>query len=133
VPWRRPSPFAKQQSDAIRRFEELNPLKSHAYSFYWECCFRPGEFHETRFSLDELRAAAYKASIDFRGWPFLFIHANRPDVTYNIQDGVETLIHTQDFRGGEMLDFWRLQQSGFFYHRRLAHGIAPDSKIADLV
>ena len=111
--------FLRQRSDAITQFEAQNPLKNKDYTGYREASFFPDRFQEDRFGLDQLRSAAERAHVDFTGWPFLFIHRNRPDVTYAIQDGLETLIGTRDFGGNDMLDFWRFQQSGLFYQRAL--------------
>jgi hypothetical protein len=58
-----------------------------------------------------------RPSVNFKGWPFLVIDRNRSDWTYAIHDGLETFIQTTDFGGDDLMDFWRLLQSGFFYHR----------------
>ncbi|HBB16158.1 MAG TPA: hypothetical protein DCZ97_03840 [Syntrophus sp. (in: bacteria)] len=112
--------FQAQFSEAAIRFDmTLNPYKEKNYSGYREAAFYPTRFEDRRFTLDELRAAAERASIDFRGWPFLFISRSRPDLRYAIQDGWEALIPDVDFQGNDRVDFWRFQQSGFFYHRVL--------------
>jgi hypothetical protein len=111
--------FSKQRAEAVSRFELVNPIKAKGYEGYREVSFFPAAFVKDRFRIDQLRSAAHNASISFTGWPFLFIHVSRPDLTSVIQDGLETLISTEDFGGNDMLDFWRFQQSGFFYHRTL--------------
>jgi hypothetical protein len=111
--------FLSQRSDAVSRFESRDPYGEKGYTGYREASFFPDVFDETRFGLDRLRWAAEHAHVTFTGWPFLFIHRNRPGVTYVMEDGIETLIATEDFGGNDMLDFWRFQQSGFFYQRTL--------------
>jgi hypothetical protein len=111
--------FLAQRTDAVTQFESLNPLKKKGYTGFREASFFPERFEDARFSLQQLRTAAERAHVTFTGWPFLFIHANRPEVTYAIENGLETLIETTDFGGNDRLDFWRFQQSGFFYQRAL--------------
>lgn len=110
--------FQAQLSESAIRFDmTLNPYKENNYAGYREAAFYPSRFEANRFTLDELRAAAKRASVDFRGWPFLFMN-RRPEETYAIQDGLETLI-VQNLNKNDRTDFWRLQQSGFFYQRVL--------------
>ena len=109
--------FRRQRAEATVRFEELNPLKGDACAGFFEASFYPTRFDAKRFTVEELRAAAARACVDFRGWPFLFLHPQRPDCTYVIADGLETFVHTKDFGSNALVDFWRLQQSGFFYQR----------------
>lgn len=122
--------FRQQRANAVAKFEEINPLKGNACAGFFEAAFFPARFDPARFAPTDLRAAAERASVNFRGWPFLFIHANRPDCTYMIADGLETFVQTKDFRGNDMVDFWRLQQSGFFYQRTAMRPLAMPS--ADL-
>ena len=110
--------FRAQVSESAIRFDmTLNPYKEKNYSGYREAAFYPTRFEANRFSLEELRAAAKRASVDFRGWPFLFV-SQRPEETYAIQDGLETLV-VRNFNNNDRVDFWRFQQSGFFYQRVL--------------
>lgn len=111
--------FLMQRSEAVARFEAINPFKDKGYTGYREACFFPGRFKRDLFTIEQLRAAAESAHVTLTGWPFLFINRNRKDVTYAIADGLETLIPTRDFRGNDRCDFWRFQQSGFFYQRTL--------------
>jgi hypothetical protein len=111
--------FLNQRSDAIAQFDARNLLKNMGYTGYREASFFPERFEDGRFTLDELRAAAERGHATFTGWPFLFISPRRPEVTYVIENGIETLIQTKDFAGNDRLDFWRFQQSGFFYHTTL--------------
>lgn len=111
--------FLRQRSDAVVRFEAIDPFKGNGYAGYREACFFPEQFESNSFTLQQLRTSAEHAHATFTGWPFLFIHRNRPDATYAIQDGLETLIATQDFAGHDRCDFWRFQQSGLFYQRTL--------------
>jgi hypothetical protein len=109
--------FRAQRTQAIARFEQLNPLKGARCAGYFEASFFPERFELSRFTLDQLRLAASRGSVDFRGWPFLYVHPNTPDRTYAIEDGLETFVQTKDFGNDDLVDFWRLQQSGFFYQR----------------
>ncbi len=109
--------FRAQRAEAVARFEQINPLKAQKCAGYFEASFFPERFELARFTLDQLRSAASRGSVDFRGWPFLYIHPNTPDRTYAIQDGLETFVQTKDFGNDDLVDFWRLQQSGFFYQR----------------
>ncbi len=111
--------FTRQYTEAVARFRKIDPLPSKRYEGYREASYFLEEFQKERFTIDELRLAAHRSSVSFTGWPFLFIHGNRPDLTSVIQDGLETLVSTEDFVGNDMVDFWRLQQSGFFYQRTL--------------
>lgn len=110
--------FQVQFSDAITRFESINPYKEKRYTGYREVAVYPVRFEASRYTLEELRVAAERASVDFRGWPFVFV-SQRLDETYAIQDGIECLIAFADFNDNDRADFWRLQQSGFFYQRVL--------------
>ncbi|MFQ5903444.1 MAG: helix-turn-helix domain-containing protein [Candidatus Binatia bacterium] len=111
--------FQAQLSESAIRFDmTLNPYKEKNYSGYREAAFYPARFEPNRFTLDELRAAAKRASVDFRGWPFLFL-SRESNETYAIQDGLESLVAFPDFNNNDRVDFWRLQQSGFFYQRVL--------------
>jgi hypothetical protein len=109
--------FQKQRDEAITSFEALDPLKEIECAGYLEATFYPDQFDAVRFALDQLRGAAETASVDFRGWPFLAIDRNRTEWTYTIQDGLETFVHTKDFGNDHLIDFWRLLQSGLFFHR----------------
>lgn len=99
-------------------------MKDKACAGYFEASCFPRLFEESRFSFEQLRAAAERGSVDFRGWPFLYIHPNAPERTYAIQDGLETFVQTKDFGDDDLVDFWRIQQSGFFYQRT---AMRPDS------
>jgi Putative DNA-binding domain len=111
--------FQAQFWESVIRFDKtLNPYKEKNYSGYREAAFYPTRFEANRFTLDELQAASKRASIDFRGWPFLFV-SRELDETYTIQDGLESLVAFPDFDGNDRIDFWRLLQSGFFYQRVL--------------
>lgn len=107
--------FDAQRAEADDRFKQLNPLKGSKCAGFFQSSFSPQEFKSSRFTLDQLRDGAMRGSVDFKGWPFLPIHPNRPDWTYALQDGLETFISGKDFSGDDMVDFWRFQQSGFFY------------------
>jgi hypothetical protein len=112
--------FREQRREAIARFDQLNPLKREEPTLgYLEASFLPERFDPGRFTINELRQAAERAHITYTGWPFLFIHSSQPERTYVIQDGWETFVQTTDFGGHYLMDFWRFQQSAFFYHRTI--------------
>ena len=128
--------FLAQREDALIRFTQVNPLKEKEPLLgYLEASFFPEQFDASRFTIPALRAAAERAHVTYTGWPFLYIHANTPERTYAIQDGWETLVSTKDLGGDDLLDFWRLQQSGLFFHRttlRPSEAKADGSAVADL-
>ena len=107
--------FEEQLQEALNRLESLKSSLVKGYSGYREAFFHPSQFDEKHFSIDELRFAVKRAEVNFSGWPFLYWNENRSKESYIIQDGLETFI----IHGPDRLDFWRLQQSGFFYHRVL--------------
>lgn len=111
--------FENQRQLSRSRYAEADPYPQSGYTGYRETSFRPGRFEADRFSLEQLRIAAHRGHVDFRGWPFLFISERRQDVTYTFQDGLESLIAFVDFGQNERADFWRFYQSGFFFHRTL--------------
>jgi hypothetical protein len=100
---------------ANARFEELNPLKTAACAGFFQSTFWPEHLSDSHFSMEQLREAVRRGSVDFRGWPYLYFNPNKPERTYAVQDGLETFVHSKDFGGDDLVDFWRLQQSGFFY------------------
>ena len=63
---------------------------------------------------------AENACVDFRGWPFLFIHHSRPDLTYTVEDGLETLMVDQNpVNKGDEFHFWQLRQSGLLLVKQI--------------
>jgi hypothetical protein len=108
--------FRAQVDESLEKFTTLDPYRG--YEGYRESIAYPSTFESQRFSLDILHRACSNASVDFRGWPFLFV-GNRAEHTYSILDGLETFVARKDFGGNDCLDFWRLQQSGFFFQRVL--------------
>jgi hypothetical protein len=125
--------FQRQFDNALQRFSEIDPYSEEGYTGYREMWCYPLQFETSRLSLEQLRICAKRALVNFRGWPFLFISSQRPDCTYVIGDGLETLIKWKDFLELDRLDFWRLHQSLFFYQRTLMweesyarkHNVAP--------
>jgi hypothetical protein len=110
--------FLTQRSEAVNRFEQINPLKHEEPLLgYLEASFMPERFDSSRFALEKLHEAAERAHVTYTGWPFLYIHPAQPERTYVIQDGWETLVQTKDFGGMYLMDFWRFQQSAFFIQR----------------
>ncbi len=111
--------FHEQFQKALERFDSFNSFPDKEYRGYREVSFHPLAYSGQRFSLNELNAAVKRAYANFRGWPFLYWNENKSEVSYTIQDGLETFVTIQDFAGYDRLYFWRLHQSGFFYHRDL--------------
>jgi schlafen family protein len=118
--------FASQIESARLQFDNRNPLKEKGYKYFAETVFSLQEFDQYRFAPRVLELAAHKAHIEFTGWPFLFIHHNRPDCLSRTNDGLESFLHSQDFGGHDMLDFWRLNESGLFYKKELLFGAASN-------
>jgi hypothetical protein len=79
-------------------------LKAKKCAGYFEASFFPESFELARFTLDQLLLAASRGSVDFRGWPFLYIHPNTPDRTYAIEDGLETFVQTKDLAASHNKD-----------------------------
>jgi hypothetical protein len=126
--------FLTQRQNALTRFAELNPLRGEEpLQGYTDATFFPDSFDVSRFTLPVPRAAAERAHVDYKGWPFLYIHVNTPESTYAIQDGWETFIHTKDFGDDELLDFWRFQQTGLFYQRTCLRPTAMKNRDGSIV
>lgn len=123
--------FSAQVKAARLQFEERNPLKEKNYTFFTETIFSPQEFDQYRFTPQKLEAAAYAACADFKGWPFLFIHRNRPECLSKTDNGLESLIHFTG-AGPEILDFWTLNESGLFYKKELMRTAAFNPPIASV-
>lgn len=118
--------FTAQVEAARLQFEKRNPLQEKQYAFFMETIFSLQEFDQYRFPPQKLELAAHKASVDFTGWPFLFIHHNRRDCLSLTEEGLESFISTEDFAGNDMLDFWRLNESGLFYKKELPFNAASN-------
>jgi hypothetical protein len=58
------------------------------------------------------------------------------DLVTQTDDGLETLINTQDFANVDILDFWRLNESGLFYKKELtptSHTNPPEAAAPRIV
>jgi hypothetical protein len=111
--------FGRQIEESRTRCQQLNPHQKKSYA-YRESVFHPVHFSEKKFELSTLKEMAKQASIDFRGWPFIFINDSRPDVTHAIQDGYQTVLADPNpFIGGDDLHFWELRQSGLLFAKEL--------------
>lgn len=88
------------------------------YAAYREVTAYPTEFSKERFEMSALRRAAEKASVLFRGWPFLHVDRNT-ERTYVIGDMIETVVDLTWIAGYECFEMWQLRQSGLLFHRRL--------------
>jgi hypothetical protein len=126
------------QSDLARqRSNELNPIVDKNYG-YRETIFYPSTFEENAFDLDQLKKMAHQASVNYTGWPFLYINENDRGQSYVVDNGLETLIAGKDvFHGGDGFYFWKFFRSGLLYTNELflddsylrAHG--KEDKILD--
>ncbi len=125
--------YSKQIVSSIKSFEDKNPLKEKNYIGYREVTFQPFSlFDDKRFEILRLKDALKQASIDFRGWPFIFVSHDPKDL-YLIQDGVESLVAFPDFVGNDRIDFWCLYTSGLFYHRSLMWEESKDRKRTEAI
>jgi len=85
---------------------------------YREVTAYPETYDAERFSLRQLRSAAEKAMVLFRGWPFIFVDRDgRETRAYNSR--VETEADHSSFRGYPSFERWELHQSGLFFHKIL--------------
>lgn len=120
--------YTNQISFTIKAFEDKNPLKEKSYIGYREVTFYPvSSFDNKRFEIPKLKEALQQASINLRGWPFIFVSGN-PKELYVVHDGIESLIAFIDFNGNDRIDFWRLYTSGLFYYRTLMWEESQDRK-----
>ena len=111
--------YTNQISHAIKTFEDKNPLKEKNYIGYREVTFQPmSSFDNKRFEIPKLKEAIKQASVNFKGWPFVFVSGD-PKELYVIQDGIESFVAFTDFNSNDRIDFWRLYTSGLFYYRTL--------------
>ncbi len=125
--------FLRQQDQAILRFEDVNTLKQEEPLLgYFEATFVPERFDPAKFQLNTLRRAAERAEVTYTGWPFLYFDREQMKRTYVVQDGWETFIQDKDLGGHYLMDFWRLQQSGFFYYRTILRPSGTRSEQGDL-
>lgn len=120
--------YTNQISHAIKTFENKNPLKEKNYIGYREVTFYPmSSFDDKRFGIPKLKEALKQASVNFKGWPFVFVSSDSKEL-YFIQDGIESLVAFTDFNSNDRMDFWRLYSSGLFYHRTLMWEESQDRK-----
>jgi len=111
----------RRQIDIIRqRSDELNTIVDKSCG-YREVIFHPCSYNPSRFDIGTLKEMAKYASIDFRGWPFLFL-SKAGDFTSVINDGYETHIGgTSPITGNDDFHFWQLKQSGLLYTKDLLY------------
>lgn len=80
----------------------------------------PDAFNEKRFTIQQLREAASRACIYFRGWPFIAYRRDEPWLTRAVRDGLETVVNKteRDTWGfSPLIEQWNLLRSGAFLHR----------------
>ncbi len=120
--------YTSQISHAIKTFEDKNPVKEKNYIGYREVTFQPmSSFDNKRFEIPKLKEAIKQASVNFKGWPFVFVSGD-PKELYVIQNGIESLVTFSDFNANDRVDFWRLYTSGLFYCRTLMWEESQDRK-----
>jgi hypothetical protein len=120
--------YTSQISLAIKEFEGKNPLKEKNYIGYREIAFCPvSSFDDKRFEIPQLKEAIKKSSVNFKGWPFIFVSRD-PKELYAIQNGIESLVTFTDSNNNDRIDFWRLYTSGLFYYRTLMWEESQDRK-----
>jgi len=106
--------YEEQISVIEKRCDELDTFKEKKYG-YREVIMYPTSFNALRFNISTLREMAKYASVDFRGWPFLFFSDTRNE-THAINDGYETCLSGKSFFGeGDEFHFWQLKQTGLLY------------------
>jgi hypothetical protein len=114
---RRRKGFETQFKEAIETFDRKTPLKDKGYQGYREASLFPQRFIRYKLSLAELKPALDKVGLDFKGSSFI---TTTPETTYFFQEGIEHSKYYQALIDGlPRLIFFRLYQSGFFYHRKL--------------
>jgi hypothetical protein len=106
-------------ADARKEFSDRNPLPNKKYDFFIETSFFPSTSAARRFQVQKLRQAAFDASVDFIGLPFLLIRLDRPDILNVFENGLESFLYTDDMFGGKICEFWRFYESGLFYKKEL--------------
>ncbi len=91
------------------------------YEAYREVTAYPTAFDPERFGRDALLAAARKAMVMFRGWPFIAVldRSRVTDGTLVVGDGIETAVNRNRMGGHTHFEFWRLRRSGLFFHKSL--------------
>jgi len=110
--------FEQQYEESIISFNDKKiELVGNEPLGFREVTFFPSYFEEKRFSIEALETVQIRASINYRGFPFLYTHPR--DATYRIPEGYETAYKFPDFSGNQHFDYWQLITSGFFTHHRL--------------
>jgi len=114
------SKFLRQANEARKIAEKFNTATDKDYG-YRETVFYPEIFKEDAFQIEELFEMAKQASVNYTGWPFLYVNENNSDQSYIVEDGIETLLSGQDvfFTGGDGFYYWKLFRSGLLYVNEL--------------
>src|SRR5438874_1401721 len=77
----------------------------------------PTVFDKNRFTVQQLKMAAKKGHVLFRGWPFIVYE---PEQTHVVQDRLETVINTlgsDNYGFLPNIEQWSLHRSGAFLHK----------------
>jgi len=128
--------FERQLAEAAPRARSGYPQEWPAYTGFRDAAWWPADFSATRFPLDALFDAAQKASVDYRGWPFLFYHPST-HAPHALQDGIEVSIPAD--LAPRSFNYWQLRQSGFFYQcslmdedvKAMNAGVAPSVDVTE--
>jgi hypothetical protein len=125
----RPSP--------VLLFEKLLEETRHdlptdfAGDMYREFWAYPSEYSSERFPWEELEKICMEASVNYTGWPFLFIPPSESGESGAIDNGFES--NMKLYHPNRRV-LWKFMTSGFFYHVRKArphetkeHALSTDS------
>lgn len=107
--------FGIQVQSSRSRFDELAPLGNKQYTMFREGLAFPATFTPNTYAASQLRPAIEASRITYRGWPLLYL-GNGSQIGI-LDDYLEGLVASTLMR--DIIDFWRLYQSGMFYHRSL--------------
>jgi hypothetical protein len=111
--------FEKQIQESEKKCDSINLFLSKGYG-YRETAFFIESFEQHRFDMTTLRKMAENASVDLRGWTFIFYHKSRTDYTYAFEEGLETKIVEPHYSTrGDNIHFWRLYESGLLFTKEI--------------
>lgn len=109
--------FEQQATETLAEAVAADPLADKDYDGYFVSVLYPGRFDPGRFSIAQLQQAAQTASINLRGWPWLYYRLE-PDGTIIAQDGLRTEVTWRPW-DSDSYDYWMLRRSGLLVHRLL--------------
>lgn len=101
--------FDDQVQDARARCEQLIPQDAQDLGFR-ETVFHPLTFDRLRFTIADLEQMAEAASVDYRGWVYMFYTLKRADLIRHLDDALEMTLNEAG-----RFQFWHLYRSGCLY------------------